>query len=248
MKLFETFSEYLQGINEAFFNKEQYLGKLDWRVNHNKKQLDVNPFNEDTEVFLDDCIKDIKNILKKESKEDYTIFTDYINDDEIETLFKLFEYAFQYEFLKKDDIPLLDTSIIEALKLLENFKKVVNKIPFLTEEGHESVAKIHSMRHAIHINQKALFNTGSSDYKTFNNFLEDDIHELMESVKPEVKYNDVFDSNHAIDLDDYTDDDGDFSYELQEKAYLEFEKMMDKVNENIRDWIERVNEKFGTKY
>lgn len=121
------------------------------------------------------------------------------------------------------------------------------RINTLTEEQHNALATICSIRHQLHCNTKALFNADSAD---FNNLFDqyDSINDILTSAKLS-PIQDLLDSEEIISTIDYEADDEGMNFNDWWDSHLEeaYDQWED-INSKIEAYLREIDEKHGSEY
>lgn len=116
-----------------------------------------------------------------------------------------------------------------------NFEQ--KEIATLTEEQHEALAQVCSIRHELHTNQKSLFCSESSKYSTLLNYLDGGIKEILNSAKLKNSL-----SWNIVDLP------SDYDCEDSDKGLSEVFSFVEKVNSEIENYLREIDKTHGTNY
>lgn len=113
----------------------------------------------------------------------------------------------------------------------------MKEITTLTEEQHEALSQVCSIRHELHSNQKSLFNSESSKYSTLLNYLDGGIKEILNSAKLKNNL-----SWNIVELpSDYDCDD-------IELGLSEVFTFAERVNTEIENYLREIDKLHGTNY
>jgi len=119
------------------------------------------------------------------------------------------------------------------------------KIETLTEEQHDALAELCSIRHEVHSATKSMYYTESSTYSELWSRLE----EIYDHIK-ELKIGDLklrpfeqfpCDNDRTYGIIDDTD-------EAEEKNIVEFFDMMNDLNNEIEEFLRKIDKQHGTNY
>lgn len=135
------------------------------------------------------------------------------------------------------------------------------EIETLTPEQHEALAEVCRMRHEIHIGHKAMFVTESANYDKLWSYLPNwegsgKINEVLsETGLAKIELPDLTMSApndniwcEAMEDDDRAEYDDDIDRWIAEYAEPTLEDMLDKVNNQIEDYLRNIDKEHGTSY
>jgi hypothetical protein len=123
----------------------------------------------------------------------------------------------------------------------------------LTEEQHDLLAEICSMRHEIHCNQSSLYNTGSGSYSEYWHWLSDAADD-GEDINSKLKRAGMKTIEWSTNMEEAECDndryDGiiDDTDEADEENRDSFYERMESINNDIEAYLRIVDEKHGTDY
>ena len=134
-------------------------------------------------------------------------------------------------------------------------------ITMLTEEQHDFLSDVCSMRHEIHCNQDSLFNCESANYSRYWSWIDELADSATSIGLPHISIPDFIclPNDHYWNDDEIIDDDGcvyEASLEFDTDRYwekLEIAQGMvsdyaEKLNNAIEDWLSAIDRKHGTQY
>jgi len=132
------------------------------------------------------------------------------------------------------------------------------KIETLTEEQHDVLSWLCSLRHEMHSNQEDFFFNESGNYGKFTDAVNDDrdvqsINGQLNMAKlPKIKWTkDIYDydtESEVYELEDhseYADDEWDELIDSKRREALRF---AESVNADIEEYLRKIDEEHGTEY
>lgn len=143
----------------------------------------------------------------------------------------------------------LDKEAYEAKKRYANRVHKENKenCKTLTEEQHDALSELCSIRHEVHCNKKAFFHCEDSNYKIYWDYIDDGcngstINKMLLNVGlPAINFGiDPLDYDCDYDFDECNDEYQDALYEVL--------NMAEKFNRTIEIYLEKIDETHKTKY
>jgi len=122
----------------------------------------------------------------------------------------------------------------------------------LSEEQHEVLAELCSIRHKMHCHPNGFWISESCDYRIFFNYIDSEINELLRNAGlPAIKFPDATNCPSDADWDmelnqsDYSDDEWE---DMMDDAHHEALNFAEKINTIIEDYLKKIDEKHGTNY
>lgn len=113
----------------------------------------------------------------------------------------------------------------------------MKSITTLTEDQHDALAKVCSIRHELHTNQKSIYRSESSKFSELINYMDGEIKNILLSVglKNDLKWN-------VIDLP------CDYDCEDAEQGLSDVYDFVAKVNKQIENYLRNIDAVHGTSY
>lgn len=141
-------------------------------------------------------------------------------------------------------------------RYVEKIMRENAEIETLTEEQHNALQKLASIRHKIHTSWESLWNYESGDYDTLWGYIDYGINEmLVEANLPTIDFNyesgDIPTEADYLDLtEEEREEYGNDSWTWREEsgAFDEFTDFLNEVNNKIEDYLMKVDKEHGTHY
>ena len=133
------------------------------------------------------------------------------------------------------------------------------EIETLTEEQHDALSWLCTIRHDMHGNQEAFFLDESGSHEKYWDYIEHGINDRLIAAKlPKIEFKYTIEdyNTDGIVLDELREEYGDSRYnECEEEANAKFEEARQKMislagsfNSEIERYLREIDEEHGTKY